>query len=108
MFSHSRFGRLAQRFNPRGDCLPNNFELERNLHRSGKQSLAGLFPMSDPSYPPLSTSGESTAICDQIRHKYSKIKDNKLKNIERWQHIQLTCEKRYLVLGKIKKVHSES
>jgi hypothetical protein len=29
---------------PPGDCLPNNFELEVNLNRSGKQSLAGLFP----------------------------------------------------------------
>jgi hypothetical protein len=32
--------------NPRSDCLPNNFELEVNLNRSGKQSLAGFSLMT--------------------------------------------------------------
>jgi hypothetical protein len=31
---------------PRSDCLPNNFELEVNLNRSGKQSLAGFSLMT--------------------------------------------------------------
>jgi hypothetical protein len=30
---------------PLSDYLPNNFGLEKNLYRSGKQSLSGLFSM---------------------------------------------------------------
>jgi hypothetical protein len=82
----------------------------RKITEIGAQHLVGCVGFHSSTQPtdPCTELISATAICDQTRHKYSKIKDNKLKNIERWQHIQLTCEKRYLVLGKIKKVHSES